>query len=84
MFNSRVHIGSKVFKGALSELAVFILAQIIMFEFRKIMPMPMMEGSLGLTMVGSLIGHLVFGIAVALIVRNYAVELTNNIHFAHA
>lgn len=70
-FNPKVHINSKILKGALFGLAVFIFAQVMMFIIGKIMPMPMMGGNMMRMMLGSLIGHLVYGIVVACIVPNY-------------
>ncbi|MGI8950504.1 MAG: DUF6789 family protein [Chitinophagaceae bacterium] len=78
LFNPKVHIESKVLKGALFGLCVFIFAMIMMFIIGKMMPMPMMQGSMMLMMIGALIGHLVYGIFVALIVPNYAVVQSNN------
>jgi uncharacterized membrane protein len=48
------------------------------------MPMPMMEGSMMLMMIGSLIGHLVFGIVVALIVPAFVVQSENYTRTSHA
>ncbi|MEO7265659.1 MAG: DUF6789 family protein [Ferruginibacter sp.] len=84
LFNSKVHLGSKLIKGGLFGLSVFILAQVMMFLISKLMPMPMVEGNMMLTILGSLIGHLLYGIVVALIVPNYYIEqLRNNISTAH-
>jgi uncharacterized membrane protein YagU involved in acid resistance len=84
LFNPKVSISSKILKGALFGFAVFVFAQVMMFIIGKIMPMPMMEGSMMLMMIGSLIGHLVFGIVVALIVPYYSVaQSNNNLQTAH-
>ncbi len=83
-FNPKVHISSKILKGVLFGFAVFVFAQVMMFIIGKMMPMPMMGGSMMLMMIGSLIGHLVFGIVVALIVPYYSVaQSNNNIRTAH-
>lgn len=75
LVNPKVHISNKILKGALFGFAVFVFAQVMMFIMGKMMPMPMMEGNMMmLMMLGSLIGHLVYGIVVALIVPNYYVE----------
>ncbi len=63
-------IGSNVLKGAIFGMAVFIFAQIAMAIMGKMMGgMPPMEGSMVLIMTGSIIGHVIFGIVVALIVK---------------
>lgn len=78
LFNPKVHIQSKLAKGALFGFVVFIFAQVIMFIMGKMMPMPMPQDNMMLMMVGSLIGHLVFGIIVALIVPAYNTAGTAN------
>jgi hypothetical protein len=84
LFNPKVHIHNKLVKGSLFGFAVFIFAQVMMFIIGKIMPMPMMEGSMMLMMIGSLIGHLVFGIVVALIVPAFVVQSENYTRTSHA
>lgn len=69
LFNPKVHISSKILKGALFGFTVFIFAQVMMFIIGKMMPMP--QDNMMLMMLGSLIGHLVYGIVVALIVSVY-------------
>ncbi len=78
LFNPKVNIHSKFLKGVLFGLAVFIFAQVMMLIMGKLVSMPMMEGDMMLMMLGSVIGRLVYGIVVALIVLNYAVERVNN------
>lgn len=73
LFNPTVHINSKLLNGALFGLAVFVFAQLMMLLIGMMMPMPEM-GDKMLMMVGSLIGHLVFGIVVALVVPKYFIE----------
>ena len=68
LFNPKVHINSKFLKGIVFGFAVFVFAQVMMFIIGKIMPMPMPQDNMMLMMLGSLIGHLVYGIVVALIV----------------
>ncbi len=54
-----------------------------MFIIGKMMPMP--QDNMMLMMLGSLIGHLVYGIVVALIVPAYVeVQSNNYIQTAHA
>ena len=73
LFNPKVRIQSKLVKGVLFGFAVFVFAQVMMFIIGKVMPMPMPQDNMMLMMLGSLIGHLVYGIVVALIVPAYAV-----------
>lgn len=61
-------INNRFWKGLLFGFAVFIFAQIMLWLMGMIMPMPEMEGSPMLMMVGSLIGHLVYGVIVGWIV----------------
>ena len=62
-------IKSKVLKGAIFGFAVFIFAQIVMAMMKMLMPMPAMEGSMMLMMFGSIIGHVIYGIVVAMFVK---------------
>ena len=73
LFNPKARIQSKLVKGVLFGFAVFVFAQVMMFIIGKVMPMPMPQDNMMLMMLGSLIGHLVYGIVVALIVSAYAV-----------
>lgn len=52
-------------KGAVFGIIAFVFAQIMMGIMGTMMPMPKMEGSMILTAMGSLIGHIIFGISVA-------------------
>lgn len=52
-------------KGAIFGIIVFVFAQIMMSIMGALMPMPKMEGSMILTVIVSLVGHIVYGIAVA-------------------
>lgn len=84
LFNPKVHISSKLVKGLLLGLAVFVFAQVMMVIIGKMMPMPDM-GDKMLMMAGSLLGHLVYGVGVALIVPKYALaQSEKNIKTAHA
>lgn len=84
LFNSKVRIQSKLVKGSLFGFAVFIFAQVMIFIIGKLMPMPMAEDNMMLIMLGSLIGHLVYGIVVALIVSAYAVQSEKYTRVSHA
>lgn len=60
-------IGSHVLKGTIFGFAVFVFAQIMMAIMGGLIGgMPSMEGSMILVMIGSITGHIVYGIVVAL------------------
>ena len=84
LFNPKVRIQSKLVKGSLFGFAVFIFAQVMIFIIGKLMPMPMAEDNMMLIILGSLIGHLVYGIVVALIVPAYAVQSEKYTRVSHA
>jgi uncharacterized membrane protein YagU involved in acid resistance len=84
IFNPKVHIHSKLFKGLVFGFSVFVFAQIMMLIMGMRLPMPEMKGDKMLMMIGSVIGHLVSGVVVALIVPNYSVAAPKNIKTAHA
>ena len=70
LFSSKVKIANIVVKGALFGIAVFIFAQIMMAVMGAIMGgMPKSEGTMIAMMTGSTIGHIVFGIVVALVAK---------------
>ncbi|GGG96527.1 hypothetical protein GCM10011416_12910 [Polaribacter pacificus] len=55
-------------KGAVFGIIAFVFAQIMMGVMGMMLPMPKMEGSMALTAMGSLVGHIIFGMVVAKIV----------------
>ncbi|QQR88025.1 MAG: hypothetical protein IPJ76_07370 [Flavobacteriales bacterium] len=62
-----------VVKGALFGLAAFVFAQVVIGLMGALLGgMPPMEGSMMLMAIGSILGHVVFGIVVALIVKEDA------------
>ncbi len=65
-------VSNNILKGAIFGMAVFIFAQIMMAIMGMMFPMQPMEGSMMLMMVGSIIGHIIFGITVALFVKEQA------------
>lgn len=70
VFNPKVPIKSKLYKGALFGLAVFIFAQIAMGIMGSLVAgPPLAEGSMLLLILGSILNHVVFGIFVALSVK---------------
>ncbi|CAN5134940.1 hypothetical protein BH09BAC2_BH09BAC2_20800 [soil metagenome] len=81
LFNPNVHIQSKLVKGVLFGFAVFVFGQVMLFIIGKIMPTP--QDNMILMMLGSLIGHLVFGVVVALMLPAYAVQAENYTRPSH-
>lgn len=68
-------IGSKIAKGAIYGVIIFIVAQIMMQIMGAMFPsMPSPQGSMVLIIIGSLIGHVVFGIVVALFFKDHVQE----------
>jgi hypothetical protein len=65
-------VGNKILKGAIFGMAAFIFAQIMMAIMGMVFPMPPMEDSMILMMVGSIMGHVIFGITVAIFVKEQA------------
>lgn len=68
-------VNNNILKGAIFGFAAFIFAQIMMALMGMIFPMPPTEGSMVLMMIGSIIGHVIFGITVALFVKEKAQSL---------
>ena len=63
-------IKSKIVKGGIYGLVIFIFAQIMMGIMGAVLgSMPAMEGSMALMMLGSIASHIVFGLVVALVVK---------------
>ena len=62
---SKIKICNLYLKGAVFGIIAFVFAQIMMKIMGMMFPMPKMEGSMVLTAIGSLMGHIIFGIAVA-------------------
>ena len=67
-------INSNILKGVIFGFAVFIFAQIAMAILGAMMGgMPPMEGNMMLIMIGSAIGHIVYGIVVVMFVKEQVV-----------
>ena len=63
-------VNGNVLKGAIFGSAAFVFAQIAMAVMGAMFGgTPPMEGSMALVMIGSLMGHIIFGIVVALFVK---------------
>jgi len=71
-------ISNKILNGAIFGMIVFVFAQIAMAMMGLIFTLPKMSGNMGLMMLGSVIGHVVFGIAVAVILKTKE-EIHNSI-----
>ena len=67
-------VSSNILKGVVFGFAVFSFAQIMMAIVGMMMPMPPMEGSMMLMIIGSIMGHIVFGITVAIFVKEQVSE----------
>ncbi len=68
-------ISSKILRGAVYGIVAFIIAQIsfpILGAIFGDAGMPQPEGSMVLLMIGSVMGHVVFGIVIALLVKPVA------------
>lgn len=64
-------ISSKVAKGAIYGVIIFVFAQIMMLLMGAMFPsMPSPQGSMVMMIIGSVMGHVIFGIVVALFFEN--------------
>ncbi len=69
LFAPTVRISNWVLRGGLFGFAVFVFAQIMMAAMGALMEgMPAPEGSMVLLMLGSIMGHVIYGIVVGFIV----------------
>lgn len=63
-------ISSPVAKGAVFGIIIFVFAQVMMLAMGAMMKgMAAPEGSKALMMIGSLMGHIIFGIVVAVVLK---------------
>lgn len=70
-------VNNNMLKGAIFGLAAFVFAQIAIAIMGAMLGgMPPMEDSMMLMMIGSIAGHVIFGIAVALFVKGEVVVAT--------
>ena len=69
LFAPKVKISNLFLKGAVFGFVVFIFAQIMMAIMGAMLAMPKMEGSLILVMIGSIMGHIIYGMAVSKTVK---------------
>ncbi|MEZ7500193.1 hypothetical protein QO200_15770 [Flavobacterium sp. Arc3] len=63
-------ISNVYLKGAIFGVIAFVFAQIMMAIMGAMMPMPEVEGPMILKLIGGLMGHIIFGMAVAKTVGN--------------
>lgn len=66
LFSPKVKINNIYFKGITFGIAAFVFAQIMMAIMGTFLTMPIQEGSKVLVIMGSVVGHIVFGVVVAL------------------
>ncbi len=65
-----IKVKSRILKGAIFGMAAFVFAQLAMMVMGAMFSsMPSPEGSMVLMMIGSIMGHILFGIVVALFVK---------------
>jgi uncharacterized membrane protein YagU involved in acid resistance len=63
-------VKSRILKGVIFGMAAFVFAQIAMMVMGAMFGnMPSPEGSMALMMIGSIMGHIIYGIVVALFVK---------------
>ncbi len=68
-------VNGNILKGAIFGISAFVFAQIAMAVMGAMFGgMPPMEGSMALVMIGSLMGQIIFGIVVALFVKEQTVS----------
>lgn len=60
-------VSNTILKGAIFGFIAFVFAQIMMLLMGLILPMPQSNANMGLMLLGSMIGHVVFGIMVAVV-----------------
>lgn len=65
LFAPKVSISNLLLKGAVFGFVAFIFAQIMMAIMGAMLPIPNIEGSMVLIMIGSIIGHIIYGMAVS-------------------
>jgi len=68
-FAPKVRISNLFLKGVVFGFVVFIFAQIMMTIMGAMLPMPKMEGSMMQMMIGSIMGHIIYGMAVSKTVK---------------
>lgn len=62
-------INNYFLKGSIFGMIVFVFAQIVMAMMSMIFPVPKMEESMALMMLGSIIGHIMYGIVISMIIK---------------
>ncbi|HEY8661247.1 MAG TPA: DUF6789 family protein [Hanamia sp.] len=65
LFAPKVKISNLFLKGAVFGFVVFIFAQIMLAIIGAMLSMPKTEGSIMLIMMGSIIGHVIYGMSVS-------------------
>ena len=65
LFAPKIKISNIFLKGTVFGFVAFIFAQIMLAIMGTMLPMPEMEGSMILIMIGSIIGHVIYGMSVS-------------------
>ena len=65
LFAPKIKISNIFLKGSIFGFVAFIFAQIMLAIIGAMLPMPEMEGSMMLMMIGSIMGHLIYGMSVS-------------------
>lgn len=75
-------VSNTILKGVIYGFVVFVFAQIMMLAMGLILPMPQSNDNMGLLMLGSIIGHIVFGIGITEVLT--ARKSLSNINLANS
>ena len=62
-------ISNKFLKGMIFGMVIFVFAQVMMALMGMIFSMPQPEGSMLLNIIGSFMGHIIFGLVIILLVK---------------
>lgn len=71
-FSKLIKVDNLLIKGAIFGFIVFVFAQIMMAVMGAVFPMPKPEGSMVLMMMGSIIGHLIYGSVTVKVIGKFA------------
>ncbi len=74
LLNMLKKISNNILKGVIFGMFAFIFGQIMIAIMGAMFPMPPMEGSVMLMVLGSIIGHLVFGIVAVQFIKEPVAE----------
>lgn len=77
LFKLLKKIGNSLMRGIIFGLIAFAFGQLMIAFMGMVFPMPPVQGSMALVMIGSILGHMVFGITVVLLIKVPVREKTN-------